>query len=142
MWRFLLAGLATFGGLVLLFFGSVSDPVATVRDPHLSDSAAKSAVSRTETTPRAIAFDMNAPPASVAPPVHHDPVDHDGDNSAANTVFAEIDGAAAEAPPAPLRHAASAATVQRRRAVHAYVTRAQHQGVWLFPPDPTGGGSR
>jgi hypothetical protein len=142
MWRFLSAGLATLGGLVLLFLGSVSDPVAPSRDLHLPDAAAKSPVSRRETAPRAIAADMNAPSASAEPSVHRDPADHDGDNSAANTVLAEIDGAAAEAPPAPLRHAASAATVHHGRVVHAYVTRAQHQGVWLFPPDPTGGGSR
>ncbi len=142
MWRFLLAGLATIGGLVLLFLGSVGDPVATSRDLRLPDSAAKSAVSRMETAPRTIAAVVDAPPASAEPSVQPDPVDHDGDNSAANTVLAEIDGSAAAAPRAPLRHAASAAAPPRGRAVHTYVARTQHQGVWLFPPDPTGGGSR
>jgi hypothetical protein len=164
MWRFLIAGLSTLGGLVLLLFGSFSDPVATLLDLRLADPVARSPVSRMEAAPLAVAtrpimtaasvdtkvVGINAPLASTepsapiaTPTVHSWPVDHNGDSSVATTLVAAIHGAKGQAPPhAPLRHAPSAATAQRGRATPAYVTRSQDQGVWLFPPDPTGGGNR
>jgi hypothetical protein len=52
-------------------------------------------------------------------------------------LVAEIQGTVAQA---PSRHAPSAARAQGGMAIHSYISRAQHQGVWLFPPNQTGGG--
>lgn len=54
MWRFLLAGLATVGGLILLALGSLGDPVATLRDLRMAVPVTASSVGQTETLPRAI----------------------------------------------------------------------------------------
>lgn len=62
----------------------------------------------------------------------------DGDGAAANTLFTEIPGVV-EQP--RLQSAPSMATAQIGPTTHAYVTHQQHQGIWLSPPDPSGGGS-
>jgi hypothetical protein len=65
MWRFLIAGLSTLGGLVLLLFGSFSDPVATLLDLRLADPVARSPVSRMEAAPLAVATRPSMTAASV-----------------------------------------------------------------------------
>jgi hypothetical protein len=62
----------------------------------------------------------------------------DGDGSTVDTRFTEIPGVAAQA---QMQNAPLIATAQNGLATHAFVTRSQHEGVWLFPPNPTGGGS-
>ena len=42
---------------------------------------------------------------------------------------------------APTSAQTTPATAQNGRAVHTYVTHSQSQGIWLFPPNQTGGGS-
>jgi len=42
---------------------------------------------------------------------------------------------------APTSEQSTPATAQSGRAVHTYVAHSQSQGIWLFPPDQTGGGS-
>ena len=42
---------------------------------------------------------------------------------------------------APTSVQTTAATAQNGRAVHTYVTHSQSPGIWLFPPNQTGGGS-
>jgi hypothetical protein len=62
----------------------------------------------------------------------------DGDGSMADTQFTEIPGVIAQA---RMQNAPLIATARNGLATHAFVTRSQHEGVWLFPPNPTGGGS-
>ncbi len=61
----------------------------------------------------------------------------DGDGTVVNTLFSEIPGVV---PQAPMQTAPSVGTAQYGRAIHAYSTRSQHEGVWLFAPNQTGGG--
>jgi hypothetical protein len=60
-----------------------------------------------------------------------------GDGTVANTLFSEILGVV---PQAPMQTAPSVGTAQYGRAIHAYSTRSQHEGVWLFAPNQAGGG--
>jgi hypothetical protein len=62
----------------------------------------------------------------------------DGDGTLANTRFTEIPGVVAQA---RMQNAPLMATARNGLATHAFVTRSQHEGVWLFPPNPTGGAS-
>jgi hypothetical protein len=59
MWRFLLAGVGTVGGLALLFLGSFRDPAAILSDPHSAFMAERSTTK--PQTPQS--------PARVAQPV-------------------------------------------------------------------------
>jgi hypothetical protein len=61
----------------------------------------------------------------------------DGDGAIANTLFTEIPGVVAQP---RVQSAPSMATAQNGLATHAFVTRSQHDGVWLFPPNETVGG--
>jgi hypothetical protein len=58
----------------------------------------------------------------------------DGDGTIANTRFTEIPGVVALA---RMQNAPLMATARNGLATHAFVTRSQHEGVWLFPPNPT-----
>ncbi len=61
----------------------------------------------------------------------------DGDGTVANTRFTEIPGVVAQ----PRVHSGpSMATARNGLATHTFVTRSQHDGVWLFPPNETVGG--
>jgi hypothetical protein len=62
----------------------------------------------------------------------------DGDGAAANTLFTEIPGVVAQP---RVQSVPSSMTAHNGLATHAYVTRSQPQGVWLFAPNPTGGGA-
>jgi hypothetical protein len=157
MWRFLLAGLATVGGLILLVLGSLGDPVAKLRDLHMAVPVAAPATSQIASIPRAIsaqqsktaqnadtgAAGTDAPTALtplsapiVTPPVDRGPVGYDDDSTAANILFSGIPSGAQ----APVRHVGSIAMGHNGRATHTYFSRSQHQGVWLFPPNQLGGG--
>ena len=50
-------------------------------------------------------------------------------------------GAVYAGAPTPVRNTRSVATAQSRQAVHTYATHSQTQGIWLFAPNQTGGGS-
>jgi hypothetical protein len=146
MWRFLLAGLATVGGLVLLVLGSLGDPVATLRDTRMAGPVTASPVGPTQTLPRAILAQqsktpqqadigtagMDATALSTRVPA---PIGSNDDGTAANTLLSGIPSGLVRA---PVRNAAAMA--QSGRATHTYVTHSQHQGVWLFPPNQLGGG--
>ncbi|HXA24775.1 MAG TPA: hypothetical protein VNW90_21015 [Acetobacteraceae bacterium] len=97
MWRFLLAGVGTIGGMVLLFFASFGDPAPTVRDlassravatvPARPVDMASNAIpaeqggtaQSTATTPDAMkspAVSPQPPAPIVTPPVYHGPVSY------------------------------------------------------------------
>jgi hypothetical protein len=62
----------------------------------------------------------------------------DGHGAIANTRFPELPGAVAQP---RVQSAPLMATAQNGLATHAFVTRSQHDGVLLFPPNETVGGS-
>jgi hypothetical protein len=158
MWRFLLAGLATVGGLILWVLAFLGDPVATLHDQRTAIPVTASPVGQTETLPRAISaqqiktaqdadmgtagMDATAVSTQVSAPIVTRPLDrvpigYNDDGTAANTLISGIQSGPARA---PVRNAGSSAMTHSGRATHTYVTRSQHQGVWLFPPDQLGGG--
>jgi hypothetical protein len=97
MWRFLLAGLGTIGGVVLLFFASFGDPAPTLRDlpssravatvptrpadmasnaiPAEQGGTAQSAAARTDGM-ELPAVSPQPPAPIVTPPVYHGPVSY------------------------------------------------------------------
>jgi hypothetical protein len=97
MWRFLLAGLGTIGGVVLLFFASLGDPGPTLRDLPSSvaitavprrpaDMASNAIPAEQDRTAQSAATTIDGvelpaaprePPALiVTPPVYHGPVSY------------------------------------------------------------------
>jgi hypothetical protein len=85
MWRFLLAGLGTIGGVVLLLFASFGDPATTSRDLPSSRAVTAAPVTPAETASGAAmaAASVELPVASppppapiVTPPVYHGPVNY------------------------------------------------------------------
>ena len=97
MWRFLLAGLGTIGGVVLLFFASLGDPAPTLRDLPSSRAVATVPTRPADMASNAIPAEQGGtaqsaatttdgmelpavspqPPAPiVTPPVYHGPVSY------------------------------------------------------------------
>ena len=97
MWRFLLAGVGTIGGMVLLFFASFGDPAPTLRDlpssravatlptrpadmasnavPAEQGGTAQSAATTTDVMELPAASPQPSAPI-VTPPVYHGPVSY------------------------------------------------------------------
>ena len=59
----------------------------------------------------------------------------EGEGTHANTLFTEIPGVVAQA---PVRNVTPS---QNGQAIHVYGVHSHGQGIWLFAPDQTGGGS-
>ena len=66
----------------------------------------------------------------------------DGEGPAGGYVYPDyiFPGSVYAGTPTPAQNTPRVATVQNSRAIHTYVTHSQSQGVWLFPPNQTGGG--
>ena len=62
MWRFLLAGLSTVGGLVLLFVASFGDPMSIMRDLRSASTAEQAPI-----MPKATQSATQAAPVPDAP---------------------------------------------------------------------------
>jgi hypothetical protein len=75
MWRFLLAGLLTVGGLILLFIGSLGDPARTMRDLRSVFAAGQPSImpSPIESPPAMVRADQASTAAPVVVPPSHSP---------------------------------------------------------------------
>jgi hypothetical protein len=85
MWRFLLAGLGTIGGVVLLFFASFGDPAPSLRDLPSSrvviaaPTTQAETVESTATATASVELPAASPPPPapiVTPPVYHGPISY------------------------------------------------------------------
>jgi hypothetical protein len=139
MGRFLLAGLAGTGAVILLFIGSLSDPITTMGDLYSAVADAHAPVSQPTVTPALVEVALA--------------VDRDEANGS-HDLARQADVATPQSPPAWTLAAMSAVTPPatpersakrgghhgRRGPVGAYVTQS-HRGTWLFPPNPNAGGN-
>jgi hypothetical protein len=136
MWLFLLAGLSTVGGLILLVLAFLGDPVSTFRDQRTAVRVTASPVGQTETLPRAgsaqqiktaqdadmgtAGMDATAASTQVSAPIVTRPLDrvpigYNDDGTAANTLISGIPSGPAAA---PVRNAGSSAMAHSGRATH------------------------
>jgi hypothetical protein len=140
--RPLLSGLTGIGALILLFFGSLSDPITTMGNWLSAFAVAEAPVSQPAMTPSPVEADLapvNPPDRSGEETVGHGLAGQDIAVSEIQSASA-LTATSAVPPPAyaerPTKHVSQHG---RRGPVSAFVAQS-NSGTWLFPPNPNSDG--
>ena len=140
MGRFLLAGLAGAGAVILLFIGSFSDPITTMGDLYAALADAHTPVLRPAVPPAPVDVVLTVD-HNEAEDSRHDLARQEAIETRQSPSVWTLAAMSAVTPPAtPERPGKRGGHHGRRGPVGAYVTQS-HPGTWLFPPNANQGGN-